>query len=102
MQRQRAPSAASLHYGFARLELQLAAHVVHLGELSFFERRRGSRKIGASIDEVGVQPALVKVRPQIVMMVNVVAGALRGVGVKMLHATRPDTAARAANRRPRP
>src|SRR2546425_5071287 len=45
----------------------------------------------------------VKVRPQIVMMVNVVARAPRGVGAKMLHATRPEFGARAtaANRRPR-
>src|SRR2546426_8715882 len=45
VERQRAPSAASLNYRFTWLKLQLAAHVVHLGELGVFERSE-ERRVG--------------------------------------------------------
>jgi hypothetical protein len=63
-----------------RLQLQLAAHVVHLGDLCLLQRRGEVRIVGAGVGHGVAQPQRIEVIAQIVVLVNVVARAGQGVG----------------------
>jgi len=82
VQRQRAPPATGFGHRFARLELQFAAHMIHLGRLRFFKRGRRSWKIRACVQQLPVQPSFVEICRQIVVMVHVRAGTPRAVSLE--------------------
>src|ERR1700694_1758880 len=92
VQCQRAPTASGVHNALARVELQLAAYVIHFGDLRFFQRRGRRRKIGAGVDELRVEPEPVEIGFQIVMLVNIVAGAPQRVALEMRHELRHNSA----------
>jgi hypothetical protein len=74
VERERAPSAARFHDGFAGPEPELPAHMFQLGLLRLLERGRRGGEVRAGIDHTGVQPEPVELVSDVVMMVNVLAG----------------------------
>ena len=79
VQRQRAPAAARLHHPLAGPEAHLAAHVVHLRLLGLLQRRLAVLVVGAGVDHALVEPEPVEVVAQVVVVVDVLAGAAEGV-----------------------
>ncbi len=79
VQSQGAPPAACLDNALPWLELQLSADVIEFGGLRFLQRRRRRRKVGARINKLRVEPEPVKIGVQIVVMMDVLAGAAQGV-----------------------
>ena len=71
VQRQRAPAAARFDHRFAGREAQLAADVVELRCLRLLQRHRGVGKIGAGVDHVPVEPELVEIVADVVMVVDI-------------------------------
>ena len=81
VKRERAPSASCLHHALAGLKPELPAHVIEFRNLRLFERRRWRGIIRAGIYQLSIQPQLVEIVSQIVVAMNVVAGAMQAVGL---------------------
>src|SRR5215471_15003236 len=85
MKRERTPSAPGLGNRLAGLKPELAAYVVHLGYLGRFQSGLWRRKISASVDQLGIQPQLVKIVSQIIMAMDVLLGAPFSVVLEPIH-----------------
>ncbi len=79
VQRERAPSAAGLDDALARPEADLAADQIHLRDLGRLERRVGRREVRAGVEQLLVEPELVEVVAEVVVVVDVLPGCLDGV-----------------------
>src|SRR5882757_6076349 len=82
VQRQASPAASGLNDAIARRDSQLAAYVLHLGDLRLLEGRVGARVIGAGVGHGRAEPQRIKVVAQIVMPVDVVARSGEGVAAR--------------------
>src|SRR2546429_9388208 len=71
-----------------RLKPQFAADVVHLGDLRLLQRDVGRRKIGAGVDELRIEPESIEIPRQVVMMMDILARALRRIRSHALHPAR--------------
>lgn len=103
VQRQRAPAAAGLDDRVPRLQLQLAAHQIELGDLRCLERRFRRVEQRAGVDELAIQPQLIEIIPEVVVVVHVATGQAKAVGTRDQQrqplANRQAIAARQAARR---
>jgi len=79
------PATTGLDDAIPWLKLQFTANIVQLGLLRFGERRGRRRIIGARIHQLGVQPQLVEIVPQIVVAMNVMAGAVQTIRLAPAH-----------------
>ena len=90
VQGQCAPAAASVHDLLPRLQSQLAAYVVQFRYLRLLQRRCGRRIISAGIDELRVEPELVKSGIKIVVALDITTRAAQGVSLNIFHALRDE------------
>src|SRR6202050_5319144 len=81
VQRQRAPAAAGFDDGLAGFQLQLAAHVVHLGDLGLIERGSRRRVVRAGIGHGAAEPQRVELVADVVVVVDVVARAVERIAM---------------------
>jgi hypothetical protein len=86
MQCQRAPTASGLDDALAGAQRDLAADVVHLGDLRVFERRLGGGKVCAGVQHALVEPQAVELVAEVVVGVNVVARSGQRVRARALGA----------------
>ena len=84
MQRQAAPAAAGFHHALAGREPQLAADVIHFGDLGLLEAGLGGRVIGAGISHGLAQPQRIELIAEIVMAVDIAARAAQGVAPRLV------------------
>ena len=77
--RERAPAAPRLDHPLPGPELELPAHVVHLGSLRLFEGGVLVRVVGARVDHLLVEPEPVEVVAEVVVVVDVGLGPRAGV-----------------------
>jgi hypothetical protein len=97
VERERAPAAAGLEHALARPQPQLAADVVELRLLRLLEREPRVLEVCARVDEVRVEPALVELVAEVVVVVDIGARA-RGRVAAPARAERIDQVARDAGR----
>ena len=81
---QSAPAAACFHNTLPGLQLHLAADVVQFSELGLLQRCIGRREISTGIDELRVEPELEEICIEIVVLVDITAGAVQGVALNKL------------------
>src|SRR5208337_152841 len=71
IQRQCAPATTSLDHGLTRLQPKLLADQIELCSLGFFQSCRALGKIRAGVYHLGVEPELVEICGEVVMMMDV-------------------------------
>ena len=79
VKRQGSPAAPGFDHCVARPQPQLAAHEIELGTLRLGERHRRVRVVGAGVNEVGIEPQLIEVVAEIVV-VDIAAGVAERIG----------------------
>ena len=84
VQRQSAPAAARFEHRFAGRKAQLAAHIVELGLLRLLQPQRGVGEIGAGVHHLAIEPELVEIVADIVMMVDIAPRLLLGVAQRTI------------------
>src|SRR5687767_15916826 len=73
MQRQRSPATTRLDNSFAGLKLELLADIVHFRDLSLLQCFSRGRKIAASVDQARIEPELIEICSDVVMVMNILA-----------------------------
>ena len=68
VQRERSPTTTGLDHRFSRLQPQLAADVIQLRHLSFFQRQVRPRVIRAGVNELLVEPLLIEFIADVVVV----------------------------------
>ena len=79
VQRQRTPAATRLDDALAAVQANLAADVIHLGDLRLVERRRRRRKVRARVRHRRAEPERIELVADVVVMMNVLARAVQRV-----------------------
>ena len=77
--RQRSPAAPGFDYRVATPQPQLATYEIELGALRLGERHGRVREVRAGVDEVGIEPQLIEVVAQVVV-VDIAAGVAERIG----------------------
>src|SRR5580658_621460 len=102
MNRQRSPAAARFNHSLSRPKLNFAADVVQLCLLRFFERSVGRREVRARINQSGIEPELVKIVRQIIVMMDVARRAFPRIGLPPVLPAFPRSAVQACRPGARP
>ena len=64
------PTTARLDHCFSCLQPQFTADVIHLGDLGFLQRKIRLRVIRAGVNELFVEPLLIKIIANVVVVVD--------------------------------
>ena len=89
MQRQCAPAATGLDHLVAGPQAQFAADVLHFRHLGIFQSHGRRREIGAGVDHLPIEPQLVEIVAEIVVVMDVVARLLQRVAPRFEHRAQP-------------
>ena len=85
-----ARSDTAVHDSLPGLQSQLAAYVVQFRYLRLLQRSRRRRIVSTGIDELRVEPELVKSGIKIVVVLDITTRAAQGVSLNIFHALRDE------------